>query len=188
MGCRRAAAGDARRSRRRACRPRCGAAASTRLCSTAISCGQARSAGSPASRRTGSKACCWSAPKGAPLLATALSKRVSDWIRTTSHLGEIINTPKPGTAIGQRLAAIGGQAHRCPGIGCAAGRSLRRHHRRLRRRASSSMRRRCSRPNAVTLDAAERGLIERADAIAVAALGQVDAAQVAGCRLARGAD
>ena len=45
--------------------------------------------------------------EGAPLLATALSKRVSDWIRTTSHLGEIINTPKPGTAIGQRLATAG---------------------------------------------------------------------------------
>src|SRR5262245_15572332 len=45
--------------------------------------------------------------EGAPALATALSKRVADWIRATSHLDEIVNTPKPGTAIGQRLAAAG---------------------------------------------------------------------------------
>src|SRR5262249_32471454 len=44
---------------------------------------------------------------GAPVLATALSKRVADWIRSTSWIEEIINTPKPGTAIGQRLAAAG---------------------------------------------------------------------------------
>src|SRR5882672_3858163 len=42
---------------------------------------------------------------GMPILATALSKRVSDWIKATSWLEEIVNTPKPGTAIGQRLAA-----------------------------------------------------------------------------------
>src|SRR5215212_9046686 len=46
---------------------------------------------------------------GAPILATALSKRVSDWIRATSQVDEIINTPKPGTAIGQRHAGEGGQ-------------------------------------------------------------------------------
>src|SRR4051794_5990800 len=44
---------------------------------------------------------------GAPILATALSKRVSDWIGATSQVDEIINTPKPGTAIGQRVAASG---------------------------------------------------------------------------------
>ena len=42
---------------------------------------------------------------GEPVFATALSKRVSGWIRTTSPVGEIVNTPKPGVAIGQRLAA-----------------------------------------------------------------------------------
>src|SRR5256885_140645 len=41
---------------------------------------------------------------GRPMLATALSKRVADWIRTTAWLDEIVNTPKPGTAIGERLA------------------------------------------------------------------------------------
>src|SRR5437899_4233935 len=44
---------------------------------------------------------------GTPMLATALSKRVADWIRTTAWLDEIVNTPKPGTAIGQRLVAAG---------------------------------------------------------------------------------
>src|SRR5215813_5391072 len=44
--------------------------------------------------------------KGRPMLATALSKRVADWIRTTAWLDEIVNTPKPGTAIGQRIASL----------------------------------------------------------------------------------
>jgi len=41
---------------------------------------------------------------GAPTFATALSKRVSEWIRTTDPLSEIANTPKPGTLMGERLA------------------------------------------------------------------------------------
>src|SRR3569623_593954 len=41
---------------------------------------------------------------GAPVFATALSKRVSEWIRTTDPLSEIVNTPRPGTLIGERLA------------------------------------------------------------------------------------
>ena len=41
---------------------------------------------------------------GAPVFATALSKRVSEWIRTTDPLSEIVNTPKPGTLMGERLA------------------------------------------------------------------------------------
>jgi hypothetical protein len=40
---------------------------------------------------------------GAPVFATALSKRVSEWIRTTDPLSEIVNTPKPGALMGQRL-------------------------------------------------------------------------------------
>jgi hypothetical protein len=110
---------------------------------------------------------------GTPMLATALSKRVADWIRTTAWLDEIVNTPKPGTAIGQRLAG-------CKRVGVLeldalpAGlyddivatapkvelidansmfASVRRH-----------------------IDDAERKLIERADALAVAALDQVDVA------------
>ena len=45
--------------------------------------------------------------RGAPVFATALSKRVANWIRTTDPLSEIVNTPKPGTPVGQRLAAAG---------------------------------------------------------------------------------
>ncbi|MBM3529816.1 MAG: hypothetical protein FJX62_17160 [Alphaproteobacteria bacterium] len=41
---------------------------------------------------------------GAPIFATALSKRVSEWIRTTDPISEIANSPKPGALIGQRLA------------------------------------------------------------------------------------
>src|ERR1700742_5084794 len=41
---------------------------------------------------------------GAPVFATALSKRVSEWIRTTDPVSEIVNTPKPGTLMGERLA------------------------------------------------------------------------------------
>src|ERR1044071_4190463 len=42
---------------------------------------------------------------GAPAFATALSKRVSEWIRTTDPVSEIVNTPRPGTLIGERLKA-----------------------------------------------------------------------------------
>jgi hypothetical protein len=45
--------------------------------------------------------------QGAPVLATALSKRVGNWMRTTDPLSEIVNTPKPGALVGQRLAAAG---------------------------------------------------------------------------------
>ena len=46
---------------------------------------------------------------GATLLATALSKRVSDWVRATSRIEDIVNTPRPGAAIGARLAAASAQ-------------------------------------------------------------------------------
>src|SRR5206468_1107162 len=39
-----------------------------------------------------------------PVFATALSKRVAEWIRTTDPISEIVNTPKPGAAMGERLA------------------------------------------------------------------------------------
>jgi hypothetical protein len=40
---------------------------------------------------------------GAPAFATALSKRVSEWIRTTDPVSEIVNTPKPSEKIAERL-------------------------------------------------------------------------------------
>jgi hypothetical protein len=109
---------------------------------------------------------------GTPMLATALSKRVADWIRTTAWLDEIVNTPKPGMAIGQRLAGckrVGvleldalpaglydDMVAAAPAVelvdASAMFASVRRH-----------------------IDDAERKLIEKADALAVAALAQVDA-------------
>jgi hypothetical protein len=41
---------------------------------------------------------------GAPVFATALSKRVSEWIKTTDPVSDIVNTPKPGALMGERLA------------------------------------------------------------------------------------
>ena len=41
------------------------------------------------------------------MFATALSKRVANWIRTTNTLSEIVNTPKPGAAVGKRIADAG---------------------------------------------------------------------------------
>src|ERR1700680_2944136 len=35
---------------------------------------------------------------GAPVFATALSKRVANWISSTNRVSEIVNTPTPGAA------------------------------------------------------------------------------------------
>src|ERR1700756_2030262 len=37
---------------------------------------------------------------GAPVFATALSKRVAGWIASTNPVSEIVNTPRPGAAVG----------------------------------------------------------------------------------------
>src|SRR5262249_37664861 len=113
---------------------------------------------------------------GAPILTTALSKRVSEWIKSTSWLGEIINTPKPGTAIGQRL-----KADACRRVGVLELDAL---------PAGSYDDLVAAAPGIEVLDASkmfadcrrhidptERKLIERADAITRAALDQVDVAQ-----------
>src|SRR3954452_13167148 len=111
---------------------------------------------------------------GAPVFATALSKRVSEWIRTTDPVSEIVNTPKPGALIGERLnsdplirrvgvleydtlpagladdlAAAAPTVEWLDGTALFAG---------LRRE----------------IDSAERGLLARADAIAVAALREAE--------------
>ena len=122
---------------------------------------------------------------GAPVFATALSKRVANWISSTNPLSEIVNTPKPGAAVGQRLAADGCRrvgvleldrlpgglydeiADAAPAIALVDGST-----------GFAALRRR--------IDGAERGLIARADALAVAALAHVapdhaaDAGAVAG--------
>ncbi len=45
--------------------------------------------------------------EGDPMFATALSKRVAEWIGGVMAKGEVIPTPAPGAAIGKRLAAAG---------------------------------------------------------------------------------
>ena len=110
---------------------------------------------------------------GAPVFATALSKRVASWIASTNPLSEIVNTPKPGAAVGRRLTADGCrrvgvlELDRLPGglydeiVDAAPAVEL------VDGSAGfASLRRR--------IDGAERGLIARADALAVAALEQVD--------------
>ncbi len=111
---------------------------------------------------------------GAPVFATALSKRVSEWIRTTDPLSEIVNTPKPGTLVGERLAKDASvkkvgvleydtlpsgladdMAAAAPSVEWADGTAL---FTGLRREA----------------DASERGLLKRADAMAVAALREAE--------------
>jgi len=109
---------------------------------------------------------------GPPMLATALSKRVADWIRTTAWLDEIVNTPKPGTAIGERLAGcrrVGVlELDALPAglyddvVAAAPAAEL------VDASATFASVRR-------EIDDAERRLIEKADALAVAALAQVDA-------------
>jgi hypothetical protein len=41
---------------------------------------------------------------GRLVFATALSNRVADWIRSTNPVSEVISTPRPGTLLGERLA------------------------------------------------------------------------------------
>jgi Creatinase/Prolidase N-terminal domain len=112
---------------------------------------------------------------GAPVFATALSKRVSEWIRTTDPISEIVNSPRPGTLVGERLAQDSAirrvgvleydtlpagladdLAAAAPAIEWLDGSAL-----------FTGLRR--------TIDDAERGLLMRADAIATAALNEAAA-------------
>ena len=113
---------------------------------------------------------------GAPVFATALSKRVANWIASTNPLSEIVNTPKPGAAVAARLAAQGArrlgvlELDRLPGglcdeiAGAAPAVELTDGS-----AAFATLRRR--------IDGAERALIERADTLARAALAQIDSVQ-----------
>src|SRR5882724_1063924 len=114
---------------------------------------------------------------GAPAFATALSKRVSEWIRTTAPVSEIVNTPKPGTLIGERLKSdplirrVGvlefdtlpsgladDLAAAAPAVEWIDGTAL-----------FAGLRR--------SIDDAERGLLAKADALAVAALREAESGQ-----------
>jgi hypothetical protein len=45
--------------------------------------------------------------EGEPLFATALSKRVAEWISSVMPLGDVVTTPKPPALIAQKLAESG---------------------------------------------------------------------------------
>jgi hypothetical protein len=109
---------------------------------------------------------------GAPVFATALSKRVANWIRTTNTMSEIVNTPKPGVAVGKRIADAG-----CKRVGVLeydalpaglfdeiAGAAPAVELADLSGVFAEARRR---------IDDAERGLIERADHLANSALDQI---------------
>jgi Xaa-Pro aminopeptidase len=114
---------------------------------------------------------------GAPVFATALSKRVSEWIRTTDPLSEIVNTPKPGALMGERLAKdnsvrrVGVLEYDTLPAGLADDMAA----------AASSV----EWTDGTTLftglrrevDQSERGLLARADATAVAALREAETGQ-----------
>ena len=114
---------------------------------------------------------------GNPLFATALSKRVNGWIRSTNPMSEVVNTPKPGTAVGERLAADGAvrrlgvlELDRLP-AGLAD--EIKAAAPTVAWVDATGLFAACRR----SVDAAERNLLKRADAIAEAALAQLDRAR-----------
>jgi hypothetical protein len=114
---------------------------------------------------------------GSPILATALSKRVSDWIRATSQVEEIVNTPRPGTAVGQRLAADGAKrvgVLELDALPAGLYEDVKAAAPAIELIDVSALFTTARR----TIDESERRLIKRADALAVAALDQIEASAV----------
>lgn len=115
---------------------------------------------------------------GAPVFATALSKRVANWMRTTDPVSEIANAPRPGKLLGERLAANG-----CKRVGVLELDALPSGlYDDVVGAASSVEIADASATFAAvrrSIDDAERRLIAHTDALAVAALDQVDAASAA---------
>src|SRR5262249_35202445 len=116
---------------------------------------------------------------GPPIFATALSKRVANWIRSVSPVGEIVNTPQPGRVLGERIAAEAAvqrigvvEIDAFPSgpdddlVAAAPGRAF------VDATATFAAARR-------GVDVAEQRLLAHADAIAVAALDQVKAGNAA---------
>ena len=108
--------------------------------------------------------------------ATALSNRVADWIRATNPVSDVVSTPRPGTLLGERLAKDASvkrlgvlELDALPSgladdLGAAAPRI-----RLVDGSAQFAMVRR-------DIDPAEQQILMRSDAIAVAALDQVNTA------------
>ena len=45
--------------------------------------------------------------EGEPVFATTLSKRVGSWIQSVKPVGDLVNTPMPGKVLGERLTKLG---------------------------------------------------------------------------------
>jgi hypothetical protein len=116
--------------------------------------------------------------EGAPIFATALSKRVANWMRTTDPVSEIANAPQPGKLLGERLVAAGGKRigvleldalpsglHDDFAVAASSAEVV------DASAAFASVRR--------SIDDAERSMIVHADALAVAALDRIDEAAAA---------
>jgi hypothetical protein len=104
--------------------------------------------------------------------ATALSNRVADWIRSTNPVSEVVSTPRPGRLLGERLAGaatrvgvleLDAMPSELAGDLAAAAPAI---HWVDASAQFAAIRR--------TIDAAEARMLARADALALAALAQVD--------------
>lgn len=115
--------------------------------------------------------------EGAPIFCTALSKRVAEWIKSTNVVSEVTNAPRPGKLLGERLATDASikrlgvleldalptglyddLTEAAPALTLVDASA-----------AFAGLR--------STVDEAERHLLVRADALAVAALDQIEPAQ-----------
>jgi hypothetical protein len=113
---------------------------------------------------------------GRLVFATALSNRVADWIRSTNPVSEVVSTPRPGRLLGERL--VNNASAKRVGVleldampseladdFCAAAPGIAWIDSSAQ---FAAIRRR--------IDAAEQRMLAHADALALAALDQVDAA------------
>jgi hypothetical protein len=114
---------------------------------------------------------------GVPIFCTALSKRVAEWIKSTNVVSEVTNAPRPGKLLGERLAADASIKR----LGVLELDALPSGlYDDLAEAAPALTLIDASAPFAglrATIDDAERQLLSRADALAVAALDQVDASR-----------
>lgn len=115
---------------------------------------------------------------GRLVFATALSNRVADWIRSTNPVSEVVSTPAPGMFLGERLASdpfvkrVGVLEHDMLPSGLSDD---------LASAAPNIAWEEASAPFVALrrhIDVAEQSLLEHADALAVAALDQVDTSNV----------
>jgi Creatinase/Prolidase N-terminal domain len=116
---------------------------------------------------------------GAPIFCTALSKRVAEWIKSTNVVSEVTNAPRPGKLLGERLAADASIKR----LGVLELDALPTGlYDDLTEAAPALTLVDASAPFAgirAGIDDAERHLLARADALAIAALDQIDPANAA---------